>query len=196
MFRKPIASTEASLCGRTQTADECKTALAAETLRASGSIWLRVLGSSMLPSIWPGDIVKIEEVLIDEVVPGDIVLCDRNDRFFVHRLLRRSEFKDRIHWVTRGDSMAQNDPVFLEGQLLGRVSTILRGDRAIIPKRRLSYLGRFLGWTICQVDSVRNLALRFHSLRTSQRFDSLQARPRSIPAELLRGPRERRLAPR
>jgi len=192
MLNQPtVASSAAGSRARTQTADECKTALAAETLRAGDSIRVQVLGSSMLPSIWPGDVVSIDKVLVAEITRGDIVVCERDDRFFVHRLLRKCDSKDEIRWETRGDSMPQNDPPFSEGQLLGRVSAIFRSGRAIIPTRTRSMLARFLGWTICHVDPVRNLALRLHALRTSQRFNSPYARDRSMPAELLSAANEK-----
>jgi signal peptidase I len=192
MLSQPIvASSAAGSRARTQTADECKTALAAETLRAGDSIRLQVLGSSMLPSIWPGDVVSIDKISIDEIVRGDIVVCERDDRLFVHRLLSKTASNNGIRWETRGDSMAQNDPPFSEGQLLGRVSAIFRGGRAIIPTRTRSMLARFLSWTICHVDPVRNLALRLQTLRISQRFNSPYARYRSMPAELLSAANEK-----
>jgi len=185
---------QATSFARTQALDECKTALAAETLRAGDSIRLRVLGSSMLPTIWPGDVLSIDKVLVDEITPGDIVVCERDDRFFVHRFRGKSESSNGIRWQTRGDSMPQDDPPFSEGQLLGRVSHILRGDHVVTPKTTRSTLDRLLSLMICHVDSVRNLALRFHTFRASQGSDSLQAR--SVPAELLHSPREGRLAQR
>ena len=168
MFRKPaVASSAAVSLAKTRPVDECKTALAAQTLRAGSSIRLQVMGSSMLPSIWPGDVITIDKVLVDEMVPGDIVVCERDARFFVHRLMGMSESTDGIRWETRGDSLPQNDPPFSESHLLGRVSHILRGDRAIIPKPTRSSLTRFLSWMICHLDSARNLALRLHALRKS-----------------------------
>jgi signal peptidase I len=195
MFRKPtIASSATVSLAKTQPVDECKTALAVQTLRAGSSIRLQVLGSSMLPSIWPGDVVSIDKVSVDEIVPGDIVVCERDDRVFVHRFLGKSESNNGICWRTRGDSLPQNDPPFSESHLLGRVSRILRGDRAIIPKPTRSSLARFLSWMICYLDSARNLALRLHALRT--RSDSPHVRSRSMATRLLRNSREGRLAPR
>jgi signal peptidase len=192
MLSQPsVASSAPGSPARTQTADECKTALAADTLRAGDSIRVQVLGSSMLPSIWPGDVVSIDKVLVAEITRGDIVVCERDDRFFVHRFLGKRESKDGIRWETRGDSMPQNDPPFSEGQLLGRVSAIFRGGRAIIPTRTRSMLTRFLSWTICHVDSVRNLALRLHALHASQRFNSPDDRYRSLRAELLSAANEK-----
>jgi len=192
MFRKPTVASSATVpLAKTQPVDGCKTALAVQTLRAGSSIRLQVMGSSMLPSIWPGDVVTIGNVLVDEIAPGDIVVCERDDRLFVHRLMGMSESKDGIRWETRGDSLPQDDTPFFNGQLLGRVSHILRGDRVITPKRTRSILARFLSWMICHLDSARNLVLRLHALRTSRRVDSSYVRYRPKPNDLLHAASEK-----
>jgi signal peptidase I len=175
MFGKPMTDLIEAVSSPTIGGANCKTALAAATLRAGNSIRLQVLGSSMLPAMWPGDVVHIDSSLSAAIAPGDIVLCERDDRFFVHRLIANSESENGIHWTTRGDSMSQNDPLFSEVQLLGRVSSIRRGDRDIIPKRKLSKFRGRMGWLLCHSDPLRNLALRLHALRTSRRAGSLQA---------------------
>ena len=134
--------------------------LAAEVLRSGGAIRLQALGTSMLPSIWPGDILHIENKL-DEVAPGDIVLIARDRRFFIHRLIE----KRRSQWITRGDSLPQNDTPVAESQVLGKVCTIHRRGGDVIPDRRVLPLVRMLAWVLSHSDSFRNVALRIHSFR-------------------------------
>ena len=45
--------------------------LAVEVLRSSGAIRLQALGTSMLPSIWPGDVLLIQRRELGQVRPGD-----------------------------------------------------------------------------------------------------------------------------
>ncbi|HEV7218796.1 MAG TPA: signal peptidase I, partial [Terriglobales bacterium] len=153
----------------TDTYEIHKITLGEEILRSGGSIRLRVLGTSMLPSVWPGDIVNIEGQTVDAIICGDIVLYKARDSFFVHRLIERSETENRIQWITRGDSMPQADPAVPESHLLGRVSSICRRGRTIIPNRKLTFLTRAAGWVLCHSDSVRSLALRVQSFRVRQR---------------------------
>src|SRR5271157_1377561 len=80
--------------------------LAAQVLSSGGAIRLQALGTSMLPSIWPGDVLSIEHKPGEEIVPGDIVLVARDGRFFIHRLIE----KHNSGWITRGDSLPQPDP--------------------------------------------------------------------------------------
>jgi signal peptidase I len=140
-----------------------KLELASEVLGASGTIRLQALGTSMLPAIWPGDVVSIERKPADETVPGDIVLVVLDGRFFVHRLIKKRD----CQWITRGDSLPQNDPAVGEAQVLGRVSRVHRRNRVIVPQPRLSVLGRILASLICWSDVFRSFALRVHSLSSA-----------------------------
>ena len=47
-----------------------KCELAAEVLRSSGELRLRVTGSSMLPAVWPGDELTIRRQPFDAGRPG------------------------------------------------------------------------------------------------------------------------------
>ena len=62
----------------TEAREAHKLDLAAEVLSAGGTIRLQALGTSMLPSIWPGDVLSIERPPGQEIVPGDIVLVARD----------------------------------------------------------------------------------------------------------------------
>lgn len=108
-----------------------KCELAADLLRAGSTLRLRVTGSSMLPTLWPRDIVVIEPAELGSVCRGDIVLVARDDRFFIHRL--RSIDAARKLVITRGDCMPGDDPPAGAGQLLGRITTVLRCHRVLLP---------------------------------------------------------------
>src|ERR1039458_4031331 len=98
----------------TETLEDPKLELAAEVLSCGGVIRLQAMGTSMLPSIWPGDAVSIEHKPRHEIVPGDIVLVARHGRFFVHRLIE----KRNSSWITRGDSLSQIDEPAAEVEVL------------------------------------------------------------------------------
>jgi Peptidase S24-like len=142
-----------------------KLGLVAEMLRDCGKVQLKAWGTSMLPSVWPGDLLTIQSVAHDEVVPGDIVLVLLDGRFFIHRLIERRQNPDSISWITRGDAMPHNDPPAGASELLGRVAGIRRGHRSFVPSRRISLLHSALGWMLCRWDRFRSLALRIHMTR-------------------------------
>jgi hypothetical protein len=147
----------------TEAREAYKLDLAAEVIRSHGTIRLQALGTSMLPSIWPGDVLSIESGP-DELVPGDIVLVARDGRFFVHRLID----KQGSDWITRGDSLPQNDAPVAEAQVLGKVSAIHRQGRVIVPKLRVTVFAGVLATMLCHWDSLRNVTLRIRSLRPQE----------------------------
>ena len=145
--------------------EDPKLALAAEMLRGRGTVRLKAWGMSMLPSLWPGDLLTIQSAAPDEVVPGDIVLVMQDNRFFVHRLVERQQAQDGISLITRGDAMPQNDPPAATSQLLGRVAGIRRGYRSLVPNRRPSLLNSALAWMLGRWGRFRSLSLRIHAAR-------------------------------
>jgi signal peptidase I len=145
--------------------EDPKIGLAAEMLRGHGRVCLELRGTSMLPSLWPGDLLTIQNAAYCEVVPGDIVLVMRDNRFFVHRLIERQQDRDRILWITRGDSVPQNDPPVSASELLGLVVGVRRGHHSLVPSREVSRLRSVLAWMLCRWDHFRGLALRIHAVR-------------------------------
>lgn len=139
-----------------------------EVLRAGGSFRLRVLGMSMLPSIWPGDIVTIESDSQDAIVTGAIFLFAREGKFVVHRLARKLESQNQIFWVSRGDAMPEDDPAWSQHDLVGRVSKVERKRRVFAPAGELSQFARAAGWILCHNSLLRNLVLRIHSFSVRQ----------------------------
>ena len=133
--------------------------LAVEMLRSGRPIRMRTSGVSMLPSIWPGDVVVVENKASSEIVSGDIVVVARGGKFFVHRLVGKRD----SHWITRGDSNPQNDPPFAGVELLGKVSAIHHRRRVMIPRPRVSLAVRTLAWMLCHWDTLRNVTLRAYA---------------------------------
>jgi SOS-response transcriptional repressor LexA len=141
--------------------EDLKLDLIIEALRSRGTVRLKALGTSMLPSVWPGDQLTIQSAAHDDVVPGDIVLAVHNDRVFVHRLVEKSASQNSFWCITKGDAMPQKDPPAAASELLGRVVSIQRGNRSFSPSRRVSLVHSVLARMFCNSDCVRNLALSF-----------------------------------
>jgi signal peptidase I len=161
--------------------------LAAEILRRRGTIHLRAWGNSMLPSLWPGDLLTIQCATDEDVVPGDIVLVLRNRRFCIHRFVEKQGVQGCLSLITRGDAMPDRDPPCAASQLLGRVAVVRRGDRSFVPNRRVSPLHSALAWTLRRCDRLRTLTLRIHAARQrvgpmrAERFSALGAKS-AIPS--------------
>ncbi len=126
--------------------------------RTPQAVRLRVHGESMLPGLWPGDVVEIASCSMEDVRPGEIVLAVREGRFFLHRLITPCTPNG---FRLRGDSMPGCDPQYPPEALLGR---LVRGSD---ERRSLSSasLSRALGMLLCHCGAARRLALKLHGWR-------------------------------
>ena len=131
-----------------------KSKLAVEVVRRFGEVRLRATGTSMLPSVWPGDILTVRCVSFSELGPGQIILCSRGAQFVAHRIVSHRQ----RHLVTRGDSLAQNDPLVGEDQVLGQVVSILRNGRRIDPS--FTHGQRMAAWVLRRSDFAARALVR------------------------------------
>jgi hypothetical protein len=142
--------------------------LAAEILASGGTVRLRAFGTSMLPTLWPGDILTIEGESCRPAA-GDIVLVLLNQRPFVHRVKERRDRDGQPQWITCGDAVPQSDPPATDSELLGKVSFIQRNRRVIVPSRRVSAGARAVAWLLCHFDRFRSVCLHLHLLQDRDR---------------------------
>lgn len=138
--------------------------LALEVLRDHGSVTFRAMGTSMLPAIWPGDVLSIERTATERIQRGDVVLFRRAERLFVHRVVAFGGGADCV-LITRGDSVPQPDPTFPSSDLLGRVKGIVRGGRSIRLERSPGPLSRMASWLFRQPDWLSRPSLMLHACR-------------------------------
>lgn len=131
--------------------------LASEILRSGGTIQIRALGLSMLPTIWPGESLTIRKP--EDFATGDIVMFVREGRCFVHRLARDL---GSAGWIARGDAMLQNDPTVARHELLGRVVAIERNRRNITPSSEFPWSRRWFALLLGNCGRLRSAALRVH----------------------------------
>ena len=140
---------------------EVKQSLAVEVLRRFGEARLRVTGSSMLPTVWPGDLVAVRRQGMGEIRRGHVVLFVRDGRFFAHRVVGKIRREDGTLLVTRGDRLKENDPPVSAAELLGRVTGVIRGSRCLVP--RFTFWRRIGSWLLCRSELGTRMALRLAS---------------------------------
>jgi signal peptidase I len=108
----------------------CK-ALVEEVVRSFGGVRLRVLGTSMVPALLPGDLVSIRGASLKEISVGEVVLFLQNGRLFVHRVVGSNTVSstgnpEGRYLITRGDRLRHDDPPVSSREILGRVVSIER----------------------------------------------------------------------
>jgi signal peptidase len=104
--------------------------LAAESLRRTGRLRLRVTGSSMLPAIRPGDVIEVRSRAAAAIQAGAVVLFERGGRLFAHRAIR----SHGSFLVTRGDTHDREDEAIAEDELLGEVIEVRRRHRRVAAR--------------------------------------------------------------
>ena len=138
--------------------------LAQEVVHNFGEVRLSVFGTSMVPSVLPGDQVLIQRATPEEILPGEIAVFLRSGRLFVHRVVDRRvmaaapKAEETLCLITRGDRQRNCDPPVQSSELLGRVVTIERDRREIkvSPNRSTRLTARVLQ----RSDKVTSLYLR------------------------------------
>lgn len=139
-----------------------KVELTAEVVRRFGRVRLRVVGSSMLPAIQPGDELMVRRCGPDGLRIGEIVVFTRGGRLFAHRLVA-------VHasglLETKGDTIEQPDPFVHPGELLGRADRVSRrGDICRLPASS-GFAGRLAAALFRRSISAVRIFTRLQALR-------------------------------
>ncbi len=114
-----------------------KCELAAQVLRSFGTLRFVATGWSMLPSLWPGEVLVVERIREnndrdeDRARVGDIVLVRRESGLCAHRVVAAAGTSENPQWITRGDALPAPDRPVGAKELLGRVAYVIRGGKLI-----------------------------------------------------------------
>jgi hypothetical protein len=159
-------------------------ALAEEVLKSYGNLRIVARGSSMIPTIFPGDILFVERDPLARLRPGQIVLASRGGRFFAHRIARLTALGGAPRVITRGDGLLDDDPAFFHEEILGHVTSVVRGQKQMeLGGPDDLKRSKVLRWWIRNSDVVATGVLWLHSLRSRGLSRLGEARTR-IPDKL------------
>ncbi len=107
--------------------------LVREAIDKNGSFRFRVEGFSMFPFLVEGDEVIIEKVPIQDLKIGEIVTYIRDEMLIVHRIKRIDGVSNKMIFVTQGDNLNHEDLPVMEKEIIGRVRTVIRGEKSFSP---------------------------------------------------------------
>jgi signal peptidase I len=143
----------------------CKHNLAVEVLRTTGTLRLTAFGYSMLPALWPGEVLTVKAKSLDQIQRGDVVLFAREGRFFIHRNLGPTKTHCELRLLTRGDAMPHPDEPVTADELLGKIEGVERGARQMaVPA--CTVVRRCVGLLLAYSCRARSLALRWRAWRS------------------------------
>jgi signal peptidase I len=138
--------------------------LAEQVLRCAGRLHLPASGRSMMPAIWPGDTLVVEPATSSNLAPGDIVLFSNEYRFVAHRVVEKNDDADKGRVLTRGDAMATADAPIRSGEILGKVSFIVRNGKCIEPSKSLRLSERALATLLRRSEIAAHVIVGVHGL--------------------------------
>jgi signal peptidase I len=101
--------------------------LVADMVRSFGKVRVKVTGSSMIPAIWPGDVVVVQRCEAAELQVGQVILYTRAGELVAHRIA--AICGDSV--ITRGDTLSSNDPLVGKSEIVGEVLYLVRDGRRV-----------------------------------------------------------------
>lgn len=136
--------------------------LCASLLQAGTSIRFIAQGDSMLPSLRSGDRLICEPAAARQLKVGDVVFFLTADgQAIFHRIIRARKQDGTRSFLVQADNSLRPDGWKSAGEILGRVSRIIRvnGAVAVMDSMKMSLINK---WAAFRSRSKLN---RFHRLR-------------------------------
>lgn len=149
-----------------------KSQLAADVLRSTGVVRLKVTGWSMLPTVWPGDTLVVEHAASSRPTSGDIVLVLREGRLFAHRLIENPRDDGSTEVLTRGDAMEHADPPVHKNGLVGKVTRIVRNGKSIAPRQGLRASERVIAAMVQRSNLAARVVVGIHGFLQPSKIES------------------------
>jgi hypothetical protein len=147
--------------------NEVRSSLVAEVLRRPNDsstprrLYGEVCGESMVPALWPGDVVAIEPCKAQELRVGEVVLAAWGSHLVLHRLMIPYSAQG---FRLRGDCVAACDPTYPTEALLGKIVGVVDGNRTVSKLFLQPGIGakaaQALGWILCHWGVARRIWLR------------------------------------
>jgi len=146
--------------------------LAGEVVRTFGRVRVRVTGTSMIPAVWPGDVLVVERRAAEKIERGEIAVAERDGRLLAHRVIGRSAdagpASGTAGTITHGDSLLAADEPLRAEELLGTVVSIERGAGARRPRRKLGIGARILAAVARRSSMAARVFVRLHAIFTAR----------------------------
>ncbi len=142
-----------------------KLELATEVLRSSGELRFVASGASMVPAVFPGDILIVRNQPIERARCGDVALWSREGRFYAHRVVRTAKAGERAAIVTRGDALNQDDAPVESDEFLGHVCGVVRRGKHVDLGASPNVGALIVRFLVRRSDGVTKCLLLYSSLR-------------------------------
>ncbi len=140
-----------------------KLELGAEILRSFGELRFVARGASMIPAIFPGDVLLVRHQSLAAMRRGDVALWSSNGCFCAHRVLRVEKTRNESAILTCGDASLEEDAPVTRSELLGHVYAIIRRGKRIDLAKERGFLLRGIASLARHSDFLARWILRYNS---------------------------------
>lgn len=117
----------------------------------------------MLPALWPGEKVWVEQASVDELRKGNVIVFVRDHQLVVHRVVAVAETTAGSTLVTRGDAQLDDDVPVEPRDVVGVVRAVRRFGAARPLPGKPSPAARALAGLVRRSEMVRFLLAGIHS---------------------------------
>src|SRR3989344_5224599 len=93
----------------------------------SKSFRIKSQGLSMIPVLWPGDLIYFSIKKTENLKENDLILAFKNEKLFAHRVIYRTAG----YLITKGDNNILCDGRIYPRQVIGTVTKLNRGNQHI-----------------------------------------------------------------
>ena len=138
--------------------ENIKVDLVAEALALKGTIRLRVTGASMLPTIWPGDVLTVRRLESEELQEGDVAVLRCGGRLITHRVIRK--YGESV--VVQGDAKLKADAPVRREDVFGSVVAVHRRGREVTVARKTAARA-MVGCALGSWQLLTRIAVRLHA---------------------------------
>lgn len=148
---------------RAQKRELLKLELATDVLRSFGELRFVARGASMIPAIFPGDVLLVRHQLLAAMRCGDVALWSSHGCFCAHRVLRVENARDESAIVTCGDALRDEDAPVTCSEFLGHVYAIIRRGKRIELAKEPGFLLRGIASLARHSDFLTRWIIRYNS---------------------------------
>ena len=137
--------------------------IVADSMRSGREVRILVTGGSMLPSLWPGDIIVARGLDDAPPAPGEVLLFLREGWLCAHRMVRWLDNESAL--ITCGDSANASDPPTPTSKILGRAVAIIRDGRELDPLHEPSRAQAIVSSAVRRSELLKRVVLKIHAMR-------------------------------
>lgn len=104
-----------------------------KTLKQQKYFTLKADGYSMLPILYPGDLLYFQKTSFSKVRTNDIILVSKKGKMYIHRMIYKNDFikLDKQYFIAKGDNNFNSDGKIYPKEVIAKVEKIKRNRQII-----------------------------------------------------------------